>query len=115
MARLSVTPAKAKRILALVDTGTDPVTALRKVCGPSVDAVLTTTTRMRVCELGRGHVVVRLPYSGSEQLPIHVLDVVPARAKGYMILFGTDATGRRVQVPMGHREGTCTVAAGGAR
>jgi hypothetical protein len=54
-------------------------------------------------DLQPGDVVIRVPYPGPEVLPITVHHIARAIASGYVILIGDDATGRRIQVPLGHR------------
>lgn len=55
-----------------------------------------------VKQLQAGDVVTRVPYAGPEKMPLTITYVHQARQQGYRILEGTDATGRRVQVPVGH-------------
>lgn len=53
-------------------------------------------------DLKRGDILLSVPYSGPEKLPITVEYVFSAKRKGCKIIEGTDATGQRVQVPVGH-------------
>jgi hypothetical protein len=58
--------------------------------------------KVEIKNLKPGDVVTRLPYAGSEKLPLTVVYVLQARQSGYRILRGVDATGRTIDVPVGH-------------
>jgi len=62
-----------------------------------------------ISQLEAGDVVVRVPYSGSEKLPLLVHWSNPARAKGYYVLDVTDAAGVRRNVAVGHGSGVVEV------
>lgn len=53
-------------------------------------------------QLVAGNIVERFPYAGPEKLPVVVACKHRARAKGSLIIEGTDAEGNRVLVPVGH-------------
>jgi len=60
-------------------------------------------------QLRPGDVVTRFPYAGPEQLPVTVSAVLHARLRSARIVEGTDASGRRVLVPVGHFTNVCEV------
>ena len=64
----------------------------------------------RVRDLTAGDVVAQPVYAGSEKFPLTVSAVCPAKRAGYVIVEGTDAAGRRVQVPFGHRDNVVALA-----
>jgi hypothetical protein len=64
-----------------------------------------------IAQLVADDVVLSVPYSGPEVLPLRVLSVLSAKTKGYKLLEVIDANGTRLLVPVGHKTNTVRVQA----